>query len=323
MVENVPINIRPDASLDELGLLWAARRSGVLEAVLSTAGTPDAVADAAGIDADAAAEFVAALDALGIVKRVDGEYQPTNGALPFLATRDIRSIGRLPAALDRLDDYAALAERVAADGTSGADPDDGSQSRSTTVEASGERATARHLGAAEAEPDDAVRRIVTAAVRAAPDADDILCVADGPGRHAREFAARGYRTALRDDPPVVDLVGPALADRDRLQVTTDPVGELGTFDLVVGVEAATLADDLDGFAAEARAAVAPGGTLFLVEPLRDGAGAAAAIGATLADGVGGVRPIGAHERALRDAGFGAVERREIRGDDRTGVVARR
>jgi len=88
---------------DEVVLLWVARETGVLEALLSSAGTVEAVARRAGIPDRGARVITRALTERGFFEEVEGEYEPTNRVLGFLARRDTRSIGSLPHRVDGLE----------------------------------------------------------------------------------------------------------------------------------------------------------------------------------------------------------------------------
>ena len=98
-------------------MLWSARRTGVLDALTTTAGTAEAVAAETGLDRETSTRFVRTLADYGYLRRVGDEYEVTNRALGFLATRDVRSIGATPRALDLLDAMADL-------GTNGSDRGD-------------------------------------------------------------------------------------------------------------------------------------------------------------------------------------------------------
>lgn len=308
----MPTRDRSSLSAEELFVLWAARRSGVLDALLQTAGTPEAVAREADVTERAARVVVGCLSDLGFVRRVDGEYEITNRALGFLAKRDVRSIGRLPHTLDLFDCWTALPETMAT-GDPPARPDDWTRNR---------------LGAHAATDDARVRGRVTAAVREAPAAERVLDVCGASGAYATEFAARGFETTLLDAPDVVDAVGRMLDHRDVRTLTADvPAFQTETrYELAFAADATTRFD-----AAENRAllesafdALEPGGTLVLVDTLRDGSPASvrARIRA-LGVGRGDAYPEETYRRWLTDAGFADTTVRSVPGDERTAVVARR
>ena len=222
----------------ELLLLRAARETGVLDALVSDADTPAEVAESAGVTERAARLTVDALCDMGLLERVndvrksqsdfrspsesqsDSEdgVEPTNRMLGFITKTDVRSIGRLPHELDRLDALLSLPETM----ESGDPP---------LLNADWTR---NRLGARAAEDDACVRAAVTAAVREQPDADDVLVLADGPGQHAVEFARRGFDVTLLDDPETVDAIDPLLEHERVSLVAGDPLESVdGEFDLVV------------------------------------------------------------------------------------------
>lgn len=207
------------AALDwrERALLWAARRSGALEALATEAGTPPAVAEAADIEPDAAERLVAALHERGYLTRVGGEYEPSDRMLGFVAKADPRSIGRLPAEVDAFDRLVGLPDTLAGD----APPDLPDARRND-------------LGRSAALGDARVRSEVTTAVHALPDGDSVVLVGDGAGRRAREFADRGWTATLFDAPGRIEAVAPLLRPTPvdlQAGVPTD----LPARDLVVGV----------------------------------------------------------------------------------------
>ncbi len=190
----MPTRPRTDARIETLFLLWAARETGVLDALMGTAGTPTEVAAETDIPEPVAETVIELLVDSGFLTQVEGKYEPTNRALGFLAKRDLRSIGRLPHALDTLNALAGLPETLRT-GETPSLPTDWRQNR---------------IGAAAAIDEQTVRARVTAAVRSAPDAASVLDVCGGAGMYAREFASRGYDVTLLDHPEVVELVTPFL-----------------------------------------------------------------------------------------------------------------
>jgi hypothetical protein len=192
----------------ELLLLRAARETGVLDALVSSADTASEVAEAAGVTERAAETTVGALCDMGFLERVGGGVEPTNRMLGFVTKTDVRSIGSLPHRLDVADALLALPETMA----TGELPEPTDR----------ERAHRNRLGAAAAEDDARIRAAVTAAVREHPDADSVLVVGDDGGQHAVEFAARGFDVALRHDAETVDALRPLLAPEPVELVPGDP-----------------------------------------------------------------------------------------------------
>lgn len=310
----MPTRDSSSRDVEELVLLWTARRSGVLDAVLDTAGTPAEAAEAAGVTEEAAAVVVESLADLGFVREVGGEYEITNRALGFLAKRDVRSIGRLPHALDLLDLWTDLPERMAT-GETPETPDDWTRNR---------------LGAHAATDDAAVRARVTAAVRERPDAERVADLLGASGTYATEFAARGFETTLADDAESVEAVEPMLRHRGVGTVVADAPGELGldseAFGLAFAADATSRLDPAENRALFDAAfdALEPGGTLVLVDVLRDGS--PESVGArvrALGVGRGDAYPEATYREWLRDAGFSDVACKSVPGDRRTAVVAHR
>ena len=245
-----------------LTLLWAARETGIVDAVTTDAGTSEAVAEATGVTERAARVTVRSLAELGFLRRVGGEYEPTNRALGLLAKRDVRSIGRLPHALDvqtMLRDLPATLQG----GDPPADPTDWTRNR---------------LGAVEATDEATVRACVTAAIRAAPDADRVLDVRGGSGRYAREIVARGRRATLFESTEVCEVVEPLLAptevsllagnlaDPPATAPGTDDQFDLAlAVDLVRGLDPAPARETFAGLAGT----LAPEGAVVLVDAFRE------------------------------------------------------
>lgn len=175
----------------ELALLWATRRCGALEALSTTAGTAESVADQADLDAGDAERLVAALETRGFLDRVDGELEPTNRLLGFLTKTDLRSVGSLPAELDAFQRWVSLPEALA--GAPAPEPPE----------------TVRNQLGSEATVDDRrLRSEVTTAVRAAGGGDSVIVVGDGAAGRASEFAARGWDVTLLDGPDRIDAIEP-------------------------------------------------------------------------------------------------------------------
>jgi hypothetical protein len=302
----------------ELLLLWSARRTGVLDALTTAAGTPEAVADETGLDAETGERFVRALAGYGYLQRVGGEYEVTNRALGFLATRDLRSIGATPRALDLLDAAADIGE-LDRDRDRGVDTDDGD----------GADAWLRHrLGAHAATPTTEVRAAVTAAVHAAPDADRVVDVRGASGVYAAEFARRGRDVTLVDAPDVLAVVGPMLASTDvetvpAADVTTVPVEDVELVVLAGVVRRHSPTTDRQLLRA-VHGALTDDGTVVVLEPLRDRSPSARhVVVERLVVGEGDVYTVGEVEGWLEDAGFVDTETRDVPGTATQAVVARR
>jgi hypothetical protein len=314
LVRDMPTRDRSSLDVEGLFLLWAARRSGILDAILDSAGTPDEVATDAGVTEDAAHVVVESLADLGFVRDVGGEYEITNRALGFLAKRDVRSIGRLPHTLDLFDYWCALPETM----ERGEAPDPPAEW------------TRNRLGAHAAADDAAVRARVTAAVRENPAAERVLDVRGASGVYATEFAARGFDATLVDGPDVIAAVAPMLDHRDVRTVVSEDPGAWPVDDEQFGLAfAADVTSGLDPAANRALCSAAfdalePGGTVVLVDTLRDGSSdAVAARVRALGVGRGDAYPKATYREWLRDAGFTDVAVRRVPGDDRAAVVARR
>ncbi|RYJ12863.1 methyltransferase domain-containing protein [Halogeometricum borinquense] len=308
----MPTRDHSSLAVEEYFLLWAARRSGILGALLDTAGSPEAVAREADVTEHAARVVVDALSDLGFVKQVGAEYEITNRALGFLAKRDVRSIGRLPHTLDMFDLWTDLPETMQTDDAPEL-PDEWTRNR---------------LGAHAATDDATVRARVTAAVREAPNADCVLDICGASGAYATEFAARGYEAMLLDAPAVIDAVAPMLGHRDVRTVAAN-VPAFETDDQYGLVFAADVTSRYDPAAnrtllGHAFDVLEPGGTLVLVDTLRDGSPAAvrARIRA-LGVGHGDAYSAETYRTWLDEAGFSAVSVRPVPGDERTAVIARR
>lgn len=298
---------RTDLPTAELLLLWAARETGALDALVEDADGPTEVAEAAGITQEAAELVVETLAERSFLARVDGTYEPTNRMLGFLASADLRSVGALPDALDAVDALVSLPETMA----TGESPEAGSLTH--------------RLGARAALDEAGVRAVVTAAVREAPAADHVLDVRGAPGTFAREFAARGYDVTLVDRPDAVDAATPLLAPTS-VETAAVADGDLPAgFDLVFAADVTRR----NGPAANRRLvermaeAVAPGGTLVLADLLRGRSERAgpAAVEAFARDG-GRVDREEDVVEWFAAAGLDDPEVHEIPGDDRVVVVGR-
>jgi hypothetical protein len=300
-----------DSELDTpaLALLWAARETELLAALVDGAGDEREAADAAGVTERAARIVTDALVDLGFLRRVDGDVEPANRALGLLATRDLRSVGTVPAALDRFDAYADL-PRTMESGVPPVDPDERVRHR---------------LGAAEAVDDATVEATVDAALAANPDAERALVVADGPGRHARALADRGLDVTLLDGPSVIEAVEPLLESTPVTLRAGSLVDVAAAFDLVLTVDGAWRqgAEENRFTVLAAADALSTGGAVVLVEPLRDRSAAAVEVAATaLATGSGEPYLESTVVEWFVDAGLAGVETSDVPGTPYQAVVGR-
>jgi SAM-dependent methyltransferase len=300
---------------DEVALLWLARETGVLEALLSSAATPEEAAAEAGVPDRAGRILARGLADRGFFERVDGGYEPSNRALGFLTRTDPRSIGSVPHRADLLERLTALPEGLDRDG----------EGTPTDPPA---HWTENRLGAVEATEEATVRAAVTAAVREAPDAERVLDVGGAPGTFAREFVRRGRDVTLCVSPeaagPTRRLLAPEpveVVERD-LPPTSLPEVDLAfvpelTHRLTPGENRGLLATVAD--------ALSPGGTAVAVDALRDRSPAATdvALDALASTAGGDTYPTECYREWFREAGFSTVTVRQVPGTDRQAVVGSR
>jgi hypothetical protein len=295
----------------ELLLLRAARETGVLDALVSSADTPAEVAAAADVTERAAELTVDALRDMGLLERVGDAVEPTNRMLGFITKTDVRSVGPLPHELDRVESLVALPATM----RTGDPPDPRGD------------ATRNRLGARAAEDDATVRAAVTAAVREQPDAASVLVVADEAGRHAVEFARRGFDVTLLAEHRVVDAVQPLLGD-ERVELTAgDPLnGVDGAFDVAFHAKVAREygPEQNRQLLAAAGNALADGGLAIHVDALRDGTPRAGLTAELLAGTVAGeCYPAETVGEWFTDAGFDAVREGDVPGTECRFVAGRR
>ncbi|QZY00274.1 class I SAM-dependent methyltransferase [Halobaculum rubrum] len=299
----MPSDERTGLTVHELFLLWAARRTGILEALLSTAGTPAAVAAATDVAEPSAERVVRALARIGFLERVGDEYEPTNRALGLLAKRDVRSIGPIPHELDRLDELVELPETL----ETGVAPE------------RHDEWGANALGAHYATDEATVRASVTAAVRALPDARSVVDLSGGSGVYAREFAARGLDATLVTSPATAERLGRVHGDRVRIHADVPAT-------LDSGFDVAFLGDALSAMgpaAARATCSVAADllgddGAVVATDVFADGDDVAAVTAEVrgLAADHGGAHAPEAVRDWLIDAGLADVRVSAIPGTDR-------
>ncbi|ELZ94804.1 hypothetical protein C440_07007 [Haloferax mucosum ATCC BAA-1512] len=304
---------RSQSSVESLALLWAARETGVIDALTTNAGTADAVAAEAGIEPRAASIAVESLAEIGFIKRVGDEYEITNRALGFLAKRDVRSIGRLPHALDSFSLYTDLPETMAT-GEPPTLPDDWLRNR---------------LGAHDATDDAVVRACVTAAVRESPDATRVLDLAAASGVFAREFRARGRNVTVLDDAETVEVVRPLLSRAGIELVAGDPTTPpVSGFGLVFVGDAFAGRDPAEAksLVAGAYRALAPGGVAVFIDTIHGRCSTAATTrraAAALATGRGALYDDATIRSWVESAGFERQMVREVPGTELQAVVAER
>lgn len=295
---------------DEVVLLWVARETGVLEGLLSTAGTPTEVAREADVAVRTARVLTRALAERGFFERVDATYEPTNRSLGFLTRRDVRSIGSLPHRVDLLERFHSV---PSAEGSATERPD---------------HWTPHRLGAVAATDEATVRATVTAAVRERPDADRVLDVGGSPGPYATEFARRGYDVTLCDRPETIAPARPLLA-REPIEVVECAYLEakLPPTDLAfVPLVSHRLGPGANRRLFEGLAeAVAPDGTAVVVDHLwgRSGQAASVALEAMATTDAGTVYEPDRYVEWATDEGFDEVAVRDVPGTDRQAVVATR
>ncbi|MFB9825782.1 class I SAM-dependent methyltransferase [Halobaculum roseum] len=308
----MPTDERTGPGTEALLLLRAARRTGVLEALLSSAGTPAEVAAETEVAEPEARRLVGTLADLGFFEVVGDEYEPTNRALGLLAKRDVRSIGSIPHELDRLDELVGLPETL----ETGVPPE-----RHGDWEANA-------LGAHYATDEATVRACVTAAVRAAADAESVVNLCGGSGVYAREFAARGLDATLVASPATAERLGRVHGDDVRVHegvpATLDP-----GFDVAFLGDALSAMDPPEARATCAVAADLLGGDgavvatdVFDAGDAGDDRGEAAVAAAVhgLASGHGGAHPPEAVRDWFTEAGLSDVRVSAIPGTDRHAAV---
>jgi hypothetical protein len=301
----MPTRERTAASVETLALLWAARETGILDALLTSAGSPAEIAAETDTTERAVRATVHALAAEGFFERVGESHEPTNRALGLLAKTDVRSIGRLPNALDRFDALAALPETMRT-----GDPPERLDDR-----------TRNRLGAVAATDESVLRACVTAAVRERPAADRVLDLGGAPGTYAEEFAARGCDVTLVDRPDAVDVARPSLSHEPiDLATDDDPLPE-ADLAFVPAVDRRRTADEYRDLFGRLYDALDADGAVVVVDRLADrSAGATADAIAALASGERGPHDAAAYREWLGDAGFATVEVRDVPGTERQAVT---
>ncbi|PSP57394.1 hypothetical protein BRC82_00110 [Halobacteriales archaeon QS_1_67_19] len=298
-------------------LLWAARETGILEAVTTVAGTPERVAAEAGVTERAARITLDAMVELGYLEVVEDDegadqYEITNRALGFVAKTDVRSIGSVPHALDCVERWFELPETMRT-GEAPAKPDEW---------------TTNFAGAMASVDDATVRAGVTAAVHRNPDADRVLDAGGGPGVFAKEFVRRGFDVTLVDRPEIVQIDRRFLDHEPIDLVEEDVTADLPTgFGLVFcsRIAHALGPDQNRALLDNAFEALDPGGAVVLLDKVRGRAPDAALFGAHMLAQTdrGDTYTEGRFREWLENAGFEAVEVRDVPGTELQVIAGRR
>jgi SAM-dependent methyltransferase len=301
-----------DLDYREVLLMRAARKTGILDAVTTDAGTAEAVAAETGVTERAARITLQAMAEMGYLQQVDGEYEPTNEALGFVAKTDVRSIGRGPARLDFAERWIQLPETMRT-GEPPEKPDNW---------------TKNYMGAMAALDQTTVRSSVTAAVHRHPDAERVLDAGGGPGLFAKEFVRRGFDVTLVDRPEVVELDSQFL-EHDPIELVEGDITEdlPKGFDVVFCSRTAHALgpEGTRRFLANAYDALDLGGHVVLTDFLRGRADGAAVFAAHLLAQTedGDTYTADQYTDWLEEAGFEAVEIRDVPGTNNQVIAGQR
>ncbi|MFB6070616.1 MAG: class I SAM-dependent methyltransferase [Halanaeroarchaeum sp.] len=293
----------------EVFLLWAARETGVFEALFEGPQSAPALAASAGITERAAEVTLAALHEWGYVADTADGYEPTDALDGFRPDVDVLEQGVLPHRLDSLEHYMEL-PRLMRTGESPEHTESG----------------LRHYMGAMATIDEAtVRQIVTVAEHAHPRPDRVLDVGGGPGRFTAEWRDRGADVTTVDLPPVVDVLGDHYDERGFEVRVGDATEDLPTgFDMVFSARMipSFSPTDLQAYFENAFDALLPGGTFMCTERVWDRSESARRFGFhMLTVGDADHRYTAAeYEAALADAGFVDTDVPEVPGTPFQGIV---
>ena len=296
----------------ELLLLRAARETGVIDAITTTAGTAEGVAAETGVTERAARVTLEVLADRGFLERVGGEYEVTNRALGFLSKTDVRSIGPIPHQLDCIERAIDLPETMRT-GALPERPDDW---------------TPNILGALAGTDVATVRACVTAAIHERPDAARVLDVGGGPGTFATEFARRGFDATLVDRPEVVEIDGPLLEHESVDLVAGDVLDSLPSgFDLVFCSRVAHVFGPAENrrLLRNVHDALEPGGAAVLIDYVRGRSDFAPTMAAHMLAQTenGGTYTADQFTEWLADAGFEGPRVEDVPGTDVQAIVAGR
>lgn len=299
----------PDRDYRTLLLLRAARETGIVDALVTSATTVDEVAEETGVTRRAARITVDALVDAGFLEPLEEGLEPTNKMLGFITKTDVRSIGSVPHELDRLERWFDLPETM----------------RSGEPPTKPPNWTRNRLGAMAAMDESTIRAFVTAAVHEHPDVERVLDVRGGAGSYAREFARRGYVVTLVEAPEVVEVDEPLLQHESVDLVPTESVTDLPAtddeegYDLVfcARVARAHAAATNRSLLAAAYDVLAPGGTVVFIDALRDQAADASLVAAEMLAQTdeGDVYGEQAFGEWFGDAGFERLRTAEVPGTD--------
>lgn len=234
----------------ELLFLRALREVGVLEALVTSAGTPEELAAETAVSPRMARFTLETLSTLNYVTQVDGTYEPTNALLGLLTTRDVRSIGSLPATIDDADRLVRMSDRLTG--------------RELSEEGRGPMVNS--LGAASARSEATVRAVGTAVLRGAPEGADALVLNGSPGRLAVEIGERGVEVTLVDNSNALDRSEGVLAGSQVTPMPTSDWEDLPTSELIVAAPGFRR-DPMDRsrLLSSATSAVAPDGQVVIVD----------------------------------------------------------
>ncbi|WP_435361385.1 methyltransferase domain-containing protein [Haloarchaeobius sp. DFWS5] len=299
---------------ETLFLLWAARATGILDALLDDADTPAEVAAETGVTERAARLTVETLADEGFFKTVDGTYQPTNRTLGFLAVSDLRSVGQFPHELDLLDSLGALPATMRGEQDSADEPD----------------SPWNRLGYVQATPEATVRASVTVAQHAVPGPATVLDLGGAPGTYAMEFARRGYDVTLADTETRLAESESLLARESVQTLATELVPSLDT-DALPTVDCVFVPMRTHEFSRETNRELVAGaadlladdGWLVVVDYLRDrSARATETTVRSLATGDGEAYTSSDYREWFDAAGLRAVQVRGVPGTERQAVLGR-
>ena len=287
-----------------LFLLRACRETGIIDALLGAAKTPEAVAEETGITERAAKTALATLADIGYASDSGGEYRATQRLRGFDPATPVAERGMIPHRLDILENYLALPDLM----RTGEYPEPDAADLENYV-----------AGMATIE-ENVVRSAVTAAEHAHPRPERVLDVGGGIGRFAREFAQRGAAVTLLDDPAVIELAesrlsGTGIETRGGDAVASLPDG----YDLAFcgRLTVSMSPDENEQLFGNLYDALEPGGTAACMEYVRD----RSAVGPLFGFHMLAMSPTGNTYTAeqyrswLTDAGFVGASVDEVPGTD--------